>query len=125
MLTMGCLMMGLLPIATAETAKEAWGWDAENGRLAVDYSTYLSKHDLVYTTRPTDGETEGMPVANGQTGAMVWQDEGIRMQIHSVDNALHSAFSAAQVKLSTLPALNEQDGFEQRLHLYDGYVSVA
>ncbi len=120
-----CMLPGMAPLTIAETTAKQWGWDAESGRLAVDYEAFLSKHDLIYTTLPTDGEIEGMPVANGQTGAMVWQDDGIRMQIHSVDNAQHSAFSAAQVRLSTTPALNGNDGFEQRLHLYDGYVSIA
>ncbi len=124
-LSLAMTMTMAIPFAAANAEAATWGWDSETGRIAVDYENYLSQHDLVYTALPTNGETEGMPVANGRTGAQVWQDDGIRMQIHSVDNAPHSAFSAAQVQLSTVPNLDDKDGFEQRLHLYDGHISVA
>ena len=89
------LTVSALPAFAADTDTQNWAWDEDTGRLAVDYEKFLSQHDLVYNAMPTDGEIQGMPVANGQTGAQVWQDDGIRMQIHSVDNAPHSAFSAA------------------------------
>ena len=41
----------------------------------MDYAGFLSQHDLVYRFLPTDGEMQGMPVANGQTGAQVWQND--------------------------------------------------
>ncbi len=107
-----------------ENSVNTWSWSQNTGKLAVDYEGYISQHDLVYSAMPLDGEMEGMPVANGSTGAQVWQDDGIRMQIHSVDNAPNSAFGAAKVVLSTTPALDDLQGFEQRLNLYDGYVDV-
>ena len=113
--------------AAADTSTQSdntWAWNQTTGRLNIDYRGYLSQHDLVYKSLPLDGEKEGMPIANGSTGAQVWQDDGIRMQIHSVDNAPNSAFSAAQVRLSTTPTLDDSQGFEQRLNLYDGYISV-
>ena len=118
------LVCSMAPTAVVASEAENWAWDAEAGRLAVDYENYLSQHDLVYNAMPTDAEIQGMPVANGSTGASVWQDDGIRMQIHSVDNAPHSAFSAAQVRLATNPTLDDSEGFAQRLNLYDGYISI-
>jgi len=118
------LVCSMLPTAVVASEAENWAWDAQSGKLAVDYENFLSQHDLVYNAMPTDGEIQGMPVANGQTGAQVWQDDGIRMQIHSVDNAPHSAFSAAQVRLATNPTLDDSEGFAQRLNLYDGHISI-
>ena len=120
------LCLGFSPAAYSVQAQETeveWAYDQSAGRLAVDYAAFLSQHDLVYNGLPQNPDVEGMPVANGRTGASVWQDKGIRMQLHSVDNAPNSAFSAAQVCLRTLPGL-EGENFSQRLHLYDGHISV-
>lgn len=46
---------------------------------------YLSKHDIVYLS-PTQLESEGFPMGNGNIGGMIWNhDSGIELQINKND----------------------------------------
>lgn len=97
---------------------QAWNWGT--GILNVDYDSYLSKQDLVYS-EPNANPLYGLTVGNGRVGAMVWSENGLTMQVGGVDLAEQSTFGAGLVSLQTTPALDAGAGnFEQRLDLYDG-----
>ena len=98
-------------------------YDAQSGRVAVDMGAFLSQHDVVYRALPTRPYPQAMPVANGRVGAMVWQENGLTMQVHAVDAAPHSSYSQARVRISSEPKVEVED-FEQRLRLYDGDQTV-
>ncbi|MCC7354244.1 MAG: glycoside hydrolase N-terminal domain-containing protein, partial [Anaerolineae bacterium] len=52
---------------------------------AVDYSAFLSQHDLVYLAPAPDG-IDGLPVGNGDLGAMVWTpSDHLHLQINKTD----------------------------------------
>ncbi len=59
---------------------------ASKGRdgLSVDYSGLLASHDIMYLSPPVHG-WEGLPVGNGETGAMIWNPaDELRAQINDV-----------------------------------------
>jgi alpha-L-fucosidase 2 len=94
--------------------------DPATGALDVDYSSYLSQHDVVFRV-PVDGPAQGLTVGNGRVGAMVWNQNGLNLQISGVDASEETAFSAGLIRLETRPPLNSaRFRFEQRLSLYDG-----
>ena len=72
-------------------------------RSNVNYGGYLSKHDIVYN-KPNTNPLYGLTVGNGQTGAMVWNANGLTMQVSGVDLSQQSAFAAGLVNLTTTPA---------------------
>ena len=43
------------------------------GLVEVDYQAYLAQHDVVYLS-PANGGYNGMPIGNGDLGAMVWTE---------------------------------------------------
>jgi len=55
-------------------------FDQTNGVLAVDYASYLSKHAIVFN-KPITDSTSGLTVGNGRVGAVVWNSNGITMQV--------------------------------------------
>ena len=58
---------------------------AEHVPFQVDYPAYLSNHDIVYQSPPTEGY-EGFPLGNGDLGAMVWcTKSGLQVQINKND----------------------------------------
>jgi hypothetical protein len=100
-------------------AAHAWNWGT--GLLNVDYASYLSKQDIVYSQPNTDPGT-GLPLGNGRIGAMVWSPDtldGLAMQIGGVDLSPQSTFGAGLVSWRTTPA-PDTTSFEQRLALHDG-----
>lgn len=46
-----------------------------DGLFRVDYDAYLSRHDVVYET-PAATPTDGMPLGNGDAGALFWMPPG-------------------------------------------------
>ncbi|MFH1741291.1 MAG: glycoside hydrolase family 95-like protein [bacterium] len=51
----------------------------------VDTASYVSRHDIVYLSPPTEGY-EGFPIGNGDLGGMIWCGKaGVEMQINKVD----------------------------------------
>lgn len=105
--------------------------------VSVDYATYLSQHDVVYNSPPRLGE-QGMPIGDGDLGAMVWCPPGeIRLQINKSDLWWENTppkpgrwedwqrLSAGTLILRTDPSpLEEPTQFEQRLSLFQAQVNL-
>ena len=99
-------------------------FNSATGALNVNYAGYLSKHDIVYN-QPNTNALHGLTVGNGRTGAMVWQQNGLMMQVSGVDLSQQSAFAAGNATLATTPAMDSgYTTFQQRLSLYDGTLST-
>ncbi|HUT26321.1 MAG TPA: DUF5703 domain-containing protein, partial [Sumerlaeia bacterium] len=82
---LACPVAGLTGAASdADPARDA---DPPRAKvpLEVDSGAYVSKHDIVYLSPPTEGY-EGLPIGNGDLGGMVWTTPtGILMQINKSD----------------------------------------
>ncbi|WP_433072996.1 glycosyl hydrolase family 95 catalytic domain-containing protein [Dactylosporangium sp. CA-052675] len=108
--------------ARAATTDQAF--NPGTGALDVDYAGYLSRHDVVYNSPQTD-PLLGLTVGNGRTGAMVWNGNGLTMQVSNVDASEQSAYAAGLVNLNTNPGLDTgYTTFQQRLSLYDGTLTT-
>lgn len=108
--------------ATAATTDQAF--NPGTGVLDVDYAGYLSKHDIVYNS-PQTNPLYGLTVGNGRTGAMVWNANGLTMQVSNVDASEQSAYAAGLVNLNTNPGLDTgYTTYQQRLSLYDGTLTT-
>ncbi|MER7279363.1 carbohydrate-binding protein [Dactylosporangium sp. NPDC000244] len=108
--------------AAASTTDQAF--NPGTGMLDVDYAGYLSKHDVVYNS-PQTNPLYGLTVGNGRTGAMVWNGNGLTMQVSNVDASEQSAYAAGLVNLNTNPGLDTgYTTFQQRLSLYDGTLTT-
>jgi alpha-L-fucosidase 2 len=99
-------------------------FDTTTGLLAVDRASYLSKHDVVFNGKITD-PIRGLTVGNGRMGMMVWNANGLTMQVSGVDTSQQTAFSAGLANLATLPAMDASaTTLRQRLVLYDGLLTA-
>ena len=108
--------------AQASTADAAF--NSGTGTLNVDRPGYLAKHDIVYN-RPNINPLHGLTVGNGRTGAMVWNDNGLSMQVSGVDLAEQSTYAAGNVTLFSNPRFDTgYTTFQQRLSLYDGTLTT-
>lgn len=55
------------------------------GLTRVDYASFLAQHDVVYLAPVVDG-FDGLPVGNGDLGAMIWTPpRELRLQINKTD----------------------------------------
>ena len=98
--------------------------NAVTGAIDVDYAGYLSKHDVVFN-QPITNPVYGATVGNGRVGAMVWDRDGLNMQLSGVDASEETAFSAGLIHLKTAPAIDASySKFQQRLSLYNGLLTV-
>ena len=52
--------------------------------LNVDHGAYMSQHDVVYHAPALHG-AQGMPIGDGDIGAMVWCPDTLRFQIQKSD----------------------------------------
>ncbi len=112
------------PPTTVVDGPTGHAFDTAKGVLNVDYAAYLPKHDLVYA-KPNTNSLYGLTVGNGRTGAMVWSENGLSMQVSNVDISEQSAYAGGLVAFNTNPAIDSGGGaFQQRLALYDGVVST-
>ena len=92
--------------------------------MDVDYAGYLSKHDIVFN-RPITNPLHGSTVGNGRVGAMVWNEDGLKVQVSGVDTSEESAFSAGLIHVYTAPGMDTSySNFQQRLALYDGLLTT-
>jgi hypothetical protein len=92
--------------------------------IDVDYAGYLSKHDVVFN-HPITTPEHGSTVGNGRIGAMVWNKDGLNMQITGVDASEETAFSAGLIHLYATPGMDASySKFQQRLSLYDGVLTT-
>jgi alpha-L-fucosidase 2 len=116
--------LGVVTGSTAMAAPTDAAFNTSSGALNVNYGSYMSKHDIVYN-RPNTNPLFGLPVGNGRTGALAWQNNGLSMQVSGVDTSQQTAFGAGLVNLSTTPALESGfSTFQQRLSLYDGTLTT-
>jgi hypothetical protein len=112
------------PVNQAQAATTDAAFDSAAGTLSVDYASYLSKHDVVYN-RPDSNPVHGLTVGNGRTGAMVWNQNGLTMQVSNVDSSQQTAFGAGLLNLATSPAMDTgYSTYQQRLSLYDGTLTT-
>jgi hypothetical protein len=99
-------------------------FDQTNGVLAVDYAAYLSKHNVVFNT-PITSPASGLTIGNGRVGAMVWNTNGITMQVTGVDCSPQTIFSEGWLNLATSPRMDSgYTTFQQTLQLYDGLITT-
>lgn len=114
-----------LPTFSAPPAKpgeKTQAFNPRTGTLDVDYASYLSKHDIVFN-RPITSPVHGLTVGNGRVGAMVWNTNGLTMQVSGVDASQQGVFSQGTINLYTNPGMDTgYSKFQQRLSLYDGLV---
>jgi alpha-L-fucosidase 2 len=126
---LGCAVLALTAAVTsisapAVAAPTDQAFNSSTGALNVNYAGYLSKHDIVYN-RPNTNALHGLTVGNGKTGAMVWQQNGLSMQVSGVDLAQQSAFAAGLANFTTTPAMDSgYTTYQQRLSLYDGTLTT-
>ncbi|GAA2115385.1 glycosyl hydrolase family 95 catalytic domain-containing protein [Actinomadura alba] len=121
-LTAGLISPAVLSPASASTTDAAF--NRSTGALNVDYARYLSKHDVVYN-RPNTNPDYGLTVGNGRTGAMVWNQNGLTMQVSGADLSQQSAFAAGLVNLYSNPGMDTgYSTYQQRLSLYDGVLTT-
>jgi len=119
-----CLVAGSGAPPTASAGAGTQSIDLASGALDVDYPSYLSKHDVVFNQPVVDAQNAST-VGNGRVGAMVWNEDGLRMQISAVDASEETAFSAGWIHLYTAPKMDASySTFQQRLALYDGALTI-
>jgi hypothetical protein len=103
-----------------------------------DLRTLISDADLVYT-KPVPRSEEGMPVGNGRMGTLVWTTpESLRFQINRVDVYANNSYTnsfferhndycggCGFVDIDFGKEIFPESGFQQRLNVYDGILTVA
>ena len=109
---------------TANASPTDAAFNASTGALNVDRAGYMSKHDIVYN-RPNTNPLHGLTVGNGKTGAMVWNQNGLSMQVSGVDLAEQSTYAAGNLNLFSNPQMDTgYTTFQQRLSMYDGTLTT-
>lgn len=108
--------------------------------MNVDHAGHVSQHDVVYLRPPTEG-ADGMPIGDGDLGAMVWCPGHLQLQMQKTDlwadpptaareggtglEVFWRQPSAGRISLHSEPALMESPRkFEQRLSLYSGIITL-
>lgn len=120
----GTLIVSSFPATAEAKASQMQSFNEKTGILEVDYASYLAKHDVVYRT-PVTNPADGATVGNGKMGAVIWNQDGLTMQVTTVDASPYTCFSQGLIKLNTTPGLDDSyTEFEQRTNLYDGLVTV-
>ncbi|GLX99172.1 hypothetical protein [Herbidospora sp. NBRC 101105] len=120
----GGLAAGGVVTAPALASTTDHAFDQSAGALNVNRAGYLSKHDIVYN-RPNTNPNYGLTVGNGKTGAMVWSQNGMTMQVSGADLAQQSTYAAGTLTLNTSPGLDTgYTTYQQRLNLYDGTLTT-
>jgi alpha-L-fucosidase 2 len=118
------MLAGLIGVTPAVASTTDAAFDSSAGALNVDYAGYLAKHDIVYN-RPNTNPAYGLTVGNGRTGAMVWNNNGLTMQVSGADLSEQSAYAAGLVNLYTNPGMDSSySSYQQRLSLYDGTLTT-
>jgi hypothetical protein len=110
---------------TGPDGPNAHAFNLATGVLNVDYTAYLSKHDITYN-RANTNPLYGLTVGNGRVGAMVWSANGLTAQVSGADVSEQGAFASGLVNLSTTPAMDASvTRFQQVLSLYDGTLTTS
>jgi len=98
----------------------------KDDQAQVDVAGLVARNDVVYLSPATD-RPEGLPLGNGQLGAMVWNEDLLNVQLnHGSLWRGFQAVSSGRVHLKTAPDLNDDlVQFDERLALYDGTMRMA
>jgi hypothetical protein len=116
--------VNVVAIAPALASTTDAAFNGSTGALNVDYANYLAKHDIVYN-RANTNPAYGLTVGNGRTGAMVWNQNGLTMQVSGADLSEQSAYAAGLVNLYSNPGMDTgYSTYQQRLSLYDGVLTT-
>lgn len=94
----------------------------KNG-IQVDRKSLLSRNDVVYLS-PAINEHEALPVGNGRLCAVVWNTDGLNLQVNHANNVWYQN-SSGRIKIKATPSLIDNiEIFDERLSLYDGTVKI-
>ncbi|MEG2420846.1 MAG: Ig-like domain-containing protein, partial [Oscillospiraceae bacterium] len=105
-------------------AQQSIALDTTTGRLKVDYAGYLSRHDVVYKS-PVEEGVNGATVGTGRMGGMVWNKDGLKLEVTNVDAAPYSCIPSGLITYQSSPMPKAVPGkFEQRLNLHKGSVTT-
>ncbi len=118
----------------ADVNSPASGVLYDGSGLNVDFPSFVAQHDVVYLAPALDG-SQGMPLGDGDLGAMFWCPERLLFQLHKTDlwadpedGADRTAWqqvSAGAVSIESEPAiLHEATRYDQRLRLHSGIVTI-
>jgi len=114
----------ILSTTAVHASPTSQSFNPKTGALDVNYAAYLSKHDVVFN-HPITNPIYGSTLGNGRVGAMVWNKDGINMQVAGIDASEETAFSAGLVHLYTTPGMDSAySKFQQRLSLYNGTLTT-
>ncbi|MHB9024188.1 MAG: LamG-like jellyroll fold domain-containing protein [Armatimonadota bacterium] len=87
----------------------------------VDFASQLARNDVLYQS-PAVHDHEALPIGNGRLCAMVWNGDGLDVQLNHVNNVWFQS-SSGRAHLTSRPSLTGKvESFTQRLSLYDGSV---
>jgi hypothetical protein len=117
-------LVNVVAVAPAIASTSDAAFNGSTGALNVDYASYLAEHDVVYN-RTNTNPAYGLTVGNGRTGAMVWNQNGLTMQVSGADLSEQSAYAAGLVNLYSGPGMDTgYSTYQQRLSLYDGVLTT-
>ena len=89
--------------------------------LQADSRALVSHNDVNYLS-PAKYEHEALPVGNGRLCAMVWNADGLNLQLNHANNIFYQNASG-RVRLMTTPAWPANyDSFRQWISLFEGRV---
>ncbi|MDB6065723.1 MAG: hypothetical protein JWR26_1931, partial [Pedosphaera sp.] len=112
-------------IGNSEASTNTHAFNTGVGVLNVDYAAYLSKHDVVYNS-PNTNPLCGLTVGNGRVGAIVWNTNGLTMQVSGVGASPQTAYGAGLVNFYTSPGIDTgYSAFQQRLSLGNGLLTTT
>jgi hypothetical protein len=112
-------------IGNLEASTNTFAFNTGTGVLNVDYAGYLSKHDVVYNT-PNTNPICGLTVGNGRVGAIVWNTNGLMMQLSGVDTSPQTQYGAGLVNFYTKPGMDTgYTNYQQRLSLGSGLLTTT
>ena len=94
----GAMLYAVVQAGSASASTTDAAFNSSTGTLNVNYGAYMSKHDVVYN-RTNTNPAYGLTVGNGRTGAMVWNQNGLTMQVSGADLSEQSAYAAGLVNL--------------------------
>ncbi len=91
--------------------------------IQINRKALLSRNDIVYLS-PAIYEYESLPLGNGRMCAMVWNKDGINLQINHANNIWFQS-SSGRMRIITEPSLADGTGkFVEKLSLYDETVNI-
>src|SRR5258706_9078306 len=112
-------------VGNLEANTNTYAFNINTGVLNVDYASYLSKHDVVYNS-PNTNPICGLTVGNGRVGAIVWNTNGLMMQVSGVDTSPQTQYGAGLVNFHTGPGMDTgYTNYQQRLSLGNGLLTTT